>query len=122
MPLGQEVLDRLSLEDKSIPTVQELQNHYAVMLNEFLLRVRDKIDNGNVEEVTKLISSIEHIDQFSYAIESLKDDKDKLDNFMSKNNLEEIVDRAVEKVHEKLQAESKSAVARKLKLDADNAV
>lgn len=103
------------IEDER-PSIEHLRDHYAVLLNELMFRIRDRIDNGNVQEVAALIEATEHIDQLSYAIESVNGDK--AAQFVNKLELEQIVDRAVEKVHEKMQGEEKSAVARKLKLDA----
>lgn len=111
----QKLLDRLD----QIPTVQVLQNIYAVMLAEFMERVRDRIDNGNVQEVGDLIKATGEIDQLGYAIDWLRNDR--VGAIVNKHQLEEIVDRAVEKVYEKMQGEEKSAVARKLKLDAATA-
>ena len=98
------------------PNIEHLRDHYAVLLNELMFRIRDRIDNGNVQEVAALIDATQHIDQLSYAIESVNGDK--IEHFVNKQGIEEIVDRAVEKVHEKMQGEEKSAVARKLKLNA----
>lgn len=103
-------------EEQPVPTIKELKRHFAVLLDEFMYRVRDKIDNGNVQEVALLVDATQHIDQISYAIDSLNPDK--VEHFINRSELEGIVDKAVEKVHEKLQGEEKSAVARKLKLDA----
>ena len=121
MPLSEEVKRVLSLEDKHIPTYEELNQAYAVLIDEFILKVRDRIENGNIEEVVKAVGAAEHLDQLGYAINHFQDNEDKVNSFFSKREMEELVEKTVATVYEKVQEEDTNAVARKMKLAAAEA-
>jgi hypothetical protein len=101
------------MEEKEIPTYQQLKDKVAVVIDEYLDRVRDVLDNGNREEISKVMEVAKNLSSFPYALDPFNPNKEV--DYLDRADLEKIVDAAVEKVHEKMQGEERNAVARKLK-------
>lgn len=123
MSIDPNVLQKLSSKEK--PDLDGMVENMLHMIDEYVWRIRDAIDNGGREEVAGLVSASDHITELMYVVEKIYNfytlggfDKD----YLSNDSIERIADHVVakqaelnkNKVYAKLQEQAEAEVAAKV--------